>query len=116
MSEISQETLVKYTLPQTPIELLINKRSPFDFCKHGPIPRDRTRNKSLNLFKECHPADIFVVMWKKGLGNVLSHGMAGMRNGNNFAFYTVFGKGNKKTHTHTHTNSISVGQHSQCLS
>lgn len=90
------KTPVRYTLPQTPIELLIKKGNPFDFCKHGPIPRDRTWNKSLNLFKECHPVDIFVVMWKKGLENVLSRGMAGMRNGNYFAFYTDFGKGNKK--------------------
>lgn len=67
--------------------------------------------KSLNLFKECPPADISVVMWKKGLGNALSRGMAGMRSRNCFAFYTVFGKGNKNN-----KKSIGDGQHSQCLS
>lgn len=54
-------------------------------------------------------------MWKKGLENVLSHGMAGLRNGNYSAFYTVFGKGNKKKKTKNKnqpTNIISVGQHS----
>lgn len=56
--------------------------------------------KSLSLFKECYPPDIFGLMWKKGLGHVFSDGMAGMRNGNCFAFYTVFGKGNKNTKEH----------------
>lgn len=65
---------------------------------------------SRSLFKECHPADIFVVMGRKGLGNVLSDGMAGMRNGNCFAFYMVFGKGSKNK------KSIGVGWRSRCLS
>lgn len=75
----------------------------------APFP-GQGQEKVLSLFKDSHPQDIFVVIWKKGLGNVLSDGMAGMRNGNSFAFYTDSGKGNKNK------KSISVGQQSQCLS
>lgn len=75
----------------------------------APFPGQR-QGQVLSFFKESHPQDIFAVMWKKRLGNPLSDGMAGMRNGNSFAFYTVSGKGNKNK------KSIGVGQHSQCLS
>lgn len=70
------------------------------------------RRSHLAFSKNLIPQDISVVMWKKkkGLWNVLLDGMAGMKNGNCFPFCTVSGKGNKNK------KSISVGQHSQCLS
>lgn len=109
-SEIVQETPVKHILHQNSPQTTHQQEEPFSFCERSPIPRDRKGETLLSFFRECHPPDIFVVMWKKGLGNVLSDGMVGMRNGNCFAFYTVFGKGNKNI------KSISIGQHSQCLS
>lgn len=98
-----------YTSPKTSNDPLVDKAHSWGFQNMAPFPGQR-QGQVLSLFKESHPQDIFVVMWKKRLGNPLSDGMAGMRNGNSFAFYTVSGKGNKNK------KSIGVGQHSQCLS
>lgn len=93
---------------KTLTDSLINRGNPLVFVNMTQFPG--TGQESLLVFPKNLIPNIFVVMWKKGLGNVLLDGMAGMRNGNCFAFYTVSEKGNKNK------KSISVGQHSQCLS
>lgn len=97
-------------MAQTSTEPLINKGNSWVSANMAPFPGQGQEKVFKSLFNDSHPEDIFVVKWKRGLGNVLSDGMAGRRTGNSFAFYTVSGKGSKDK------KSIAVGQHSQCLS
>lgn len=95
---------------------LSNKQSLLCFANVVQFP-GMGKEKPFSLFKESHPPRHFcghVEKKKKegegSLRNMLLDGMAGMRNGNCFPFCTVSGKGSKNK------KSISVGDHSQCLS
>ena len=85
-------------------------REPLWFLQTRSLSRGQDREKSLSLFRECHPTDISVV-WGKGVWEICSH-MAQLEWGRG----TVFPSPSFWKRQYKNKKSISVGQHSQCLS